>query len=73
MQCQEKWRADGGGWRADDEGQGRTMKSNGGRRTADGEKFLLLFRYTQVEKQKSETKYFSTLVTLVTFKVTKKS
>ena len=39
-QCQEKYRAEGGGWRLDDEGQWRTTKGNGGRRTADGEKFF---------------------------------
>ena len=32
-QCQEKWKAKGGGRTADDEGQGRTMKGNVGRRT----------------------------------------
>ena len=43
-QCQEKWRAESGGLWAD---TGRTTKGNGGGRTADGEKFLLLFSNTQ--------------------------
>ena len=35
-----------GGRRADDEGQGRNTKGNGGRRTVDEDKFLLLFSNT---------------------------
>ena len=38
-QCQEKWRAEGGGQRADDKGQVRKTKGNGGRRMADGDNF----------------------------------
>ena len=49
-------RAEGRGQRADDEGQGRMTKGNGGRQTADGEKFLLLFRYTRSKHRNKSPK-----------------